>query len=308
MQGLAILLAATSLGVDYGWQPAEDGNLEYIIQIEPELIAALQKGEAIISEIDPEVRNVRRFRIQIGSGPVPRISKPSSPLPTDSSLLSPKGSALPPATPPSSKGPRNSTFQLTVEAPSEPTASVPADPSAPSSFPGTTFPLAGNQAQRHGVATEPAPLAPPPVLPVNVLSQKRTVPETKLPAAIPDPDRQNSLPTVLEDPSSAPPLKRIDATKTTRHISPTRKHPSQQAAFHQTADPSRSDATSPTPPSPTSATKPPTHHPARPWLLFSLTAFGLLASLGANAYLGYLLFGIHGRYQELRRGQPVATG
>ena len=35
MHGLALLLAAASVGVDYGWQPGPDGALEYIIQLDP---------------------------------------------------------------------------------------------------------------------------------------------------------------------------------------------------------------------------------------------------------------------------------
>ncbi len=72
MNGLALLLAASALGVDYGWRPHEDGGLEYIIQIEPEVFASLENGGDILSEIHPQARDVRRFRIRIGRGPLPR--------------------------------------------------------------------------------------------------------------------------------------------------------------------------------------------------------------------------------------------
>ena len=72
MNGCVWLLAVSALGVEYGWQPTEEGELEYIIQIEPELLKSLADGAQIISEIHPDVRNVRRFRIQVGKGPLPR--------------------------------------------------------------------------------------------------------------------------------------------------------------------------------------------------------------------------------------------
>ena len=41
MNCLLIMLASSAPGVDYGWQPMNDGRLEYIIQIEPELLQLL---------------------------------------------------------------------------------------------------------------------------------------------------------------------------------------------------------------------------------------------------------------------------
>ncbi len=72
MNGIAVLVTLTALGVDYGWQPAADGQLEYIIQIEPGMLESLKNGAEISSVILPEARNVRRFRIKVGTGPVPR--------------------------------------------------------------------------------------------------------------------------------------------------------------------------------------------------------------------------------------------
>lgn len=72
MNGLAVLVSLAAIGVDYGWQPLADGQLEYIVQIEPGLLDELKDGEEIVSEILPEARNVRRFRIRVGTGNVPR--------------------------------------------------------------------------------------------------------------------------------------------------------------------------------------------------------------------------------------------
>ncbi len=73
MNGIAVLVSLAVISVDYGWQPASDGQLEYIIQIEPALLEGLKNGDEIASEIVPEARGVRKFRIRVGSGPVPKI-------------------------------------------------------------------------------------------------------------------------------------------------------------------------------------------------------------------------------------------
>jgi len=76
MNGVAVLVAAAVLGVDYGWQPTTDGQLEYIIQIEPVTLVALRGGQELISQIDPYVQGVRRFRIRVGTEMVPRRGTP----------------------------------------------------------------------------------------------------------------------------------------------------------------------------------------------------------------------------------------
>ena len=72
MEACVVLMTLGVLGVDFGWQPTKDGELEYIIQIEPQLIEALRRGEDVVSAILPEVKGIRRFRIRIGNGPLPR--------------------------------------------------------------------------------------------------------------------------------------------------------------------------------------------------------------------------------------------
>jgi hypothetical protein len=76
MNAIAALILASTIGVDYGWHRATDGEWEYIIQIEPGLVETLTKGQALVSQMPPELRGVRRFRIQIGQGEVPREPLP----------------------------------------------------------------------------------------------------------------------------------------------------------------------------------------------------------------------------------------
>ena len=71
MNGFSLLLAALSLGVDYGWQPTQDGQMEYIVQIEPVTLVAMREGQEVVSQIDPQMRTARRFRIHVGTEMVP---------------------------------------------------------------------------------------------------------------------------------------------------------------------------------------------------------------------------------------------
>lgn len=72
----AILLAAATVGIDYGWQPLNSGGFEYIIQIEPELLDSLRAGEVLRSDLPTNLRDVRSYRIQVGHAAVPRIGNP----------------------------------------------------------------------------------------------------------------------------------------------------------------------------------------------------------------------------------------
>lgn len=75
--GPMLLLAAASIGVDFGWQPIAGGGVEYIIQIEPELLESLASGRAdIVSEIPTFLRGVRSYRITVGTGPLPHHGEP----------------------------------------------------------------------------------------------------------------------------------------------------------------------------------------------------------------------------------------
>jgi len=81
----AFILAATATAVQFGWKPLESGGNEYIVQVEPELIDTFRK-EGFSSDVPPELRDVRRIVIQVGTGNLPHqgemtVLKP--PLPGD---------------------------------------------------------------------------------------------------------------------------------------------------------------------------------------------------------------------------------
>ncbi|MFV2070366.1 MAG: hypothetical protein ACC645_25655 [Pirellulales bacterium] len=58
--------------VQYGWRPAEGGGLEYLIQITPERLERLAKGAPLVGEVLREVSEVHRFHISVGVGQLPR--------------------------------------------------------------------------------------------------------------------------------------------------------------------------------------------------------------------------------------------
>ncbi len=93
MNGIALLLSLAAVGVDYGWQPGPDGQLEYIVQIEPSLWDAMRSGREIASEIHPDARGVRRFRIRVGNDPLPRVGAVAAGA-TPTRQLNPMGQPL----------------------------------------------------------------------------------------------------------------------------------------------------------------------------------------------------------------------
>jgi len=72
MNHFAAVVLVLTLGVDVGWQPLEDGELEYVVQIEPDLWELMRDGEEITSELPPDIRGVRRYRIKVGTEPLIR--------------------------------------------------------------------------------------------------------------------------------------------------------------------------------------------------------------------------------------------
>ena len=78
MSRIIAILIANFFVVDYGVLPDGKDNSVYVIQIEPELATQLVEGYAIESVIPPELRGIRKFRIQIGSD---KLIKPTSLLP-----------------------------------------------------------------------------------------------------------------------------------------------------------------------------------------------------------------------------------
>ncbi len=67
-----VLWMVLACGVDTGYEPVDDGHLEYIIQIEPQLVGSLGTGHDVTSEV-PRGLDVRHYRLTVGTAVLPRI-------------------------------------------------------------------------------------------------------------------------------------------------------------------------------------------------------------------------------------------
>lgn len=65
MNGVAILLLAATLGVEYSWQTTPTGEVEYFVQMEPTILDSLAQNEVIHSDVPAEVGIVDRLVIRI---------------------------------------------------------------------------------------------------------------------------------------------------------------------------------------------------------------------------------------------------
>lgn len=143
MNGILVLLATSAIGVDFGWKPIEDGSLEYIIQVEPELLEIIKSGEPIINEIPNNVRGARRLRIIVGREKLPREGQ--SLLPADSQISRPgedvfggeppAGNSFnalpPPTTTPWDHPPPGDPAGTSIDTPAMQPFGAPHDPNAP---------------------------------------------------------------------------------------------------------------------------------------------------------------------------------
>ncbi|WP_425614170.1 hypothetical protein NA78x_004031 [Anatilimnocola sp. NA78] len=65
MNGIALLMIAATLGVEYDWGTTDDGQIEYVLIVEPEFLTSLANGDEIRSSVPPELESVQRLRIRI---------------------------------------------------------------------------------------------------------------------------------------------------------------------------------------------------------------------------------------------------
>jgi hypothetical protein len=74
-----LLLAASAVSVEFGYEPLPDGGMKYIVQFDPQsLEEAQQQGVPIESNIPADVTGVRMVAIQLGSGRLPRENPPAN--------------------------------------------------------------------------------------------------------------------------------------------------------------------------------------------------------------------------------------
>lgn len=95
MSAVLVLVCSAALGIEVGWRPLPDGGLEYLVQIEPELLETLREGQVLQSDVPPQLRDIRRWRISVGRGRLPRqeIAPAAAEAPPD--LTDPRQRVLP---------------------------------------------------------------------------------------------------------------------------------------------------------------------------------------------------------------------
>lgn len=324
MNALLAIVAASVVGVDVGWQPITDGGLEYIIQIEPQLLDTLRDGKDLTSELPPGF-NVRRYRITVGNAVLPhdagqleaaqntadqntaaqKISDPPATA-TDSNThdASPKD--------PSSQddAPPQSDLQ-----PTGPKASAPDDP-------GTQPAGEPTPADRQS-DSDPEPIrrdGGPFGLTIggDASAAERTEPSA-LPGRASDDisahDKANvdrssdSFDTARgngsagdAEPAAQTPPRALDPDSTPSLPPRTFNDDQLKSAVHNASKLPVPAAS----PSDDVAVHPQDEQP-KPWLVLVLTGLGLCVSVGGNAYLGWVAWGARMRYRELLNDLRTAS-
>ncbi|MCG8586035.1 MAG: hypothetical protein MI757_15110 [Pirellulales bacterium] len=266
MNSAAILLTMATLGVDVGWQELEDGSIEYIIQIEPQLVGSLKDGADLTSGIRPELRNIRRYRVVVGTDKLPR-NPPLEEI--EKRLAAAKDEPAPDVATPAEPTPK---FEV-PEAFREPPPEVSFD-DAPKSG---------------GFDDAPAPVANP----FGPLRDDSSEPKEEPTPAVDESDepmRDDS------DASNPPSLESDDRAPSTFNSDDTAKPLIKHVAGY--SDPT--DVTEPKDKEQVAQKDDAeSESPVRPWGALTAALLALFASLGLNAFLGWVTVEQRGRYRSL---------
>jgi hypothetical protein len=288
MNMLIPLLLGSVLGVDVGWTAAPDntGGRVYIIQLKPDLVDRLKEGETINSIIDPRAGAITQVRIQVGDGPLPRTriaAAPSDvekdepprvfvlpPLPDDG-VLDISGSPQPAGISGEQGG-----ADASLDRPLGNT--LPAEDGRESAF---SFPI---------VPSDP-PLAGP---------GSETDEETGFSVELSSDEIQNTVEFAV-DTGADDPGEFIPSLPVGEAIPFTDDLPAEDTAVvmgeNEVSAATYGEIIEALKPSETA--EPVEGHSTRPWMPLTLTLMALLASLGGNAYLGYLFIGLYRRHRVL---------
>jgi len=269
---LLVLLATTTVGIDVGWQPLDNGGVEYIIQIDPETLSTVQR-EGFTVEVPPQIRNIHRFQVVVGYAELPRQA------PTFTDMRPPSLEETP------------------LELPGYP-AARPSGPTARGQS-GNTSSRSGtgsSSAANPGTSTSRTGTSSRLKTPVN--SKKSAVPPTRDPFA-PEPDA--AKPDWASWPSEPAKLgsKNEETNPWLTRAGATEDAPLEErtVAVKASSDDASKAATGE---KSAAATKTPAvAESGKPWLPLTITLLLLFASLGGNIYLGWLNVEGRARYRNL---------
>jgi hypothetical protein len=162
MSALVVLVTSAALGIEVGWEPLAGGGHEYTIQIEPQLLDVLKRGkEEIFSEVPPEI-DVRRYRIRVGTGTLPRDAGDPPAAKPDRDLQPPPAKADPVDVAPVETAPPPDRSEIP---PPQPTDAGPTPAETPPSFPTTGDPFDGKSPVVPDAPREARDAPPPAKLP-----------------------------------------------------------------------------------------------------------------------------------------------
>lgn len=312
MNALLVLVASAALGIEVGWEPLPGGGHEYTIQIEPQLLEVLEKGEdEIFSEV-PAGIDVRRYRILVGVG---KLRRDAGPLEAE---VSPQAStASPPAAAARSQAPAQSPAQPPTAQTEIPAASGSMAPTNdPFGTPPSTQPVEPAQpagaSDRYGTppAAEPAAKGP----------SEPDFGSPDLPAAAPH-DAKPAEPSAARDPWAAQnvpnPKGSAESPTAGSEASPSdlaSKAPAKLPTDNTSSGPIQKTTfanSKGTEGEQRDAAKPPAlegQPPNQAWLPLVTSILLLGCSIGGNLYLGWIAMDARARYRAAvakLRGAPA---
>ncbi|MFN0016608.1 MAG: hypothetical protein ACKVP0_00010 [Pirellulaceae bacterium] len=81
MNGLAVMLCVAALGVQQSWRTTPEGQLEYVLQVEPTFLASLEQGESVTSNLPPTAKEVHRLCLRFSAGDLKKAPQRMADLP-----------------------------------------------------------------------------------------------------------------------------------------------------------------------------------------------------------------------------------
>lgn len=81
MNGLAVMLCVSVLGVQQTWRTTQEGQLEYVLQVEPTFLATLEQGETITSKLPSTAKEVHRLCVRISAADLKKAPQRTPQLP-----------------------------------------------------------------------------------------------------------------------------------------------------------------------------------------------------------------------------------
>jgi len=286
-----VLLTTAALGIDVGWQPLESGGLEYIIQIDPEMVDLLRDGKEIVSEVPPAIGAVRTYRIRIGEGSLPRQA-----------LAPPTEAPVPVAVRQENESSVGEDWQPLAESAAETPTADPFSASATSEFAASDQPAASDPTQ---VPSESVPMG-------NDLVGPRYA-EAAAPLDEPTPStlandeegpyltapRESQATSPVDEPSSTAAQVPSSSSEPAELAVDEAQPMEQQVNYQQAADDPESSGAVAASAEGDSAGNPPSGGEATPTVTWIVLAILLATSVGVNLYLTMIALSQRRSYRQL---------